>query len=190
MSSKKEVLRDAVLNYLFAHGISNFSLRPLATAIGTSPRMLMFYFKSKDGLIREVLAELHRRLQQSFSRIAHDQPNPRRERPLKLFWRWATNDENIASLRLLYEIQIVSASNPVAFGRYFAEFSETWEKMVRKAMQGARSRELITLTIAVFDGLMLEMIMTGDLRRLDKALNLFISLASQPSTRCARAVTN
>ena len=32
------------------------SLRPLATEIGSSPRVLLFLFGSKDGLVRALLA--------------------------------------------------------------------------------------------------------------------------------------
>jgi AcrR family transcriptional regulator len=36
-------------------------LRPLAKALGTSPRMLLYDFGSKEQLIDEVLAQVRRR---------------------------------------------------------------------------------------------------------------------------------
>jgi AcrR family transcriptional regulator len=38
----------------------------MAARLGTSPRILMFHFKSKEGLFQEVLQELHSRLRSSF----------------------------------------------------------------------------------------------------------------------------
>lgn len=61
MSSRKQELLDAALAYLLEHGVANASLRPLAEALGTSPRMLIFHFKSKEGLLRDVFEALNSR---------------------------------------------------------------------------------------------------------------------------------
>src|SRR5688572_9693564 len=52
---RKELLESAYA-YVRDHGIAELSLRPLAAAIGSSPRVLLFLFESKDGLIRALLA--------------------------------------------------------------------------------------------------------------------------------------
>jgi hypothetical protein len=57
--------RDGPL--LVAHGVTNASLRPMAARLGTSPRMLMFHFTSKEQLVREALERLHARLQSSLA---------------------------------------------------------------------------------------------------------------------------
>jgi AcrR family transcriptional regulator len=38
------------------HGLGEMSLRPLASAIDSSPRVLLYLFGSKDGLVRALLA--------------------------------------------------------------------------------------------------------------------------------------
>ena len=43
------------------HGLAGLSLRPLAAALGTSPRMLLYDFGTKERLIAEILAEARRR---------------------------------------------------------------------------------------------------------------------------------
>ena len=42
--------------YVLEHGLASVSLRPLAAAVGSSPRVLLFLFGSKDELVRELLA--------------------------------------------------------------------------------------------------------------------------------------
>ena len=37
------------------HGLANLSLRPLAKAVGSSPRLLLYYFGSKDELVVEII---------------------------------------------------------------------------------------------------------------------------------------
>ena len=54
-SFRQNELLEAAYRYVLQHGISRTSLRPLAAAIGSSTRVLMFLFGSKDGLIRALL---------------------------------------------------------------------------------------------------------------------------------------
>src|SRR6266540_3214372 len=55
-SPRHEELLEQAYQYALEHGLADLSLRPLATAIGSSPRVLLFLFGSKDGLIRALLA--------------------------------------------------------------------------------------------------------------------------------------
>ncbi len=55
-SARRAELLDAAYREVLAHGLADMSLRPLATAIGSSPRVLLFLFGSKDGLVRALLA--------------------------------------------------------------------------------------------------------------------------------------
>src|SRR5215216_5393943 len=56
MSQRREYLLEAAYRYVLEHGLTDLSLRPLAQAIGSSPRVLLFLFGSKDELIRALLA--------------------------------------------------------------------------------------------------------------------------------------
>jgi AcrR family transcriptional regulator len=51
-------LLDAVHGYLLKHGVSDLSLRPLAKAVGSSPRALLYHFGSKEAMIDRVLAHI------------------------------------------------------------------------------------------------------------------------------------
>ncbi len=55
-SARRDELLDRAYRYVTEHGLSAMSLRPLATEIGSSPRVLLFLFGSKDGLVRALLA--------------------------------------------------------------------------------------------------------------------------------------
>jgi AcrR family transcriptional regulator len=54
-SARREELLELAYRYVLEHGLSELSLRPLAAAIGSSPRVLLYLFGSKEGLIRAVL---------------------------------------------------------------------------------------------------------------------------------------
>ncbi|HZQ22288.1 MAG TPA: TetR/AcrR family transcriptional regulator [Terriglobales bacterium] len=177
MSTRKEELLNGAVSYLLENGLANVSLRPMAAQLGTSPRILMFHFKSKERLLQEVMQALQARLQSSFARVS------KRERkmtpPLKLFWAWATEKRNLPYLRLLYEAQIIATQNPKVYGLYLQKVSLDWQHVVLETLSPSlRSKDLATLCIAVFDGLFLEMIITGERSRLTNALDRFIALAS------------
>ena len=60
--SKSEATKQkhlqAIMAFVLKHGIADASLRPLAKAAGTSDRMLIYHFGSKDGRITELLIAL------------------------------------------------------------------------------------------------------------------------------------
>lgn len=54
-STPRDALLEKVLAYFTANGIGDTSLRGLAGAVGTSHRMLIYHFGSRDGLVAAVL---------------------------------------------------------------------------------------------------------------------------------------
>ncbi len=61
---KKELFLEKMAEHVLRHGLAGASLRPLAKAAGTSDRMLIYHFGSKDGLIAALLSFLAARLAQ------------------------------------------------------------------------------------------------------------------------------
>jgi AcrR family transcriptional regulator len=173
MPSRRAEWLDAVLRYLLQHGAASASLRPIAAELGTSARVLMFHFKSKEGLLQAVMRELEERLQERLRCLAQG-PRSKQVAPLKLFWQWAIRAENLPYLCLLYEMQIIAMQNPQRYGGYLKQASKRWRAQVLRLMsQALQSPSLATLCIAVFDGLFLEYLATRDRRRLTRALNEF-----------------
>ncbi|MGH3608742.1 MAG: TetR/AcrR family transcriptional regulator [Pseudonocardiaceae bacterium] len=55
-SPRRDQLLERAYAYVLNHGLAGMSLRPLAAAVGSSPRVLLFLFGSKDDLVRALLA--------------------------------------------------------------------------------------------------------------------------------------
>ena len=53
--SRREDLLDQVTDHVLEHGLIGLTLRPLAAAIGTSDRMLIYHFDNRDALVSEVV---------------------------------------------------------------------------------------------------------------------------------------
>jgi AcrR family transcriptional regulator len=176
MKLRKQELVEAAIGYLLQHGLADLSLRPMAAAAGTSARLLIYHFGSKERLLAEVLATLQGRLRDSFSKVLLACPPG--EAPIRMFWKAATSRQNFASWRLLYELQILAAQNPRSYARYLQRNSRDWIQLVHSVLPPAqRTAAVATLLVAVFDGLFLELMSTGDRRRTGDALDEFIRIA-------------
>jgi AcrR family transcriptional regulator len=179
MQTRKEVLTDELVAYLLEHGLSDLSLRPLADALGTSARLLIYHFESKEGLLTEVLDSMQTRLRMSLGGMI-ERRAAQSERPLKRFWDWAIADENYPYLKLLYELQILAVQNPAAYGQYLQRNASNWSELIAMALPEAeRTPAMVTLLGAVFDGLFLELMCTGDKKRTTQAVQQFIRLVDE-----------
>lgn len=53
--TRREALAEGACDYVLDRGLIGLSLRPLAAALGTSDRMLLYHFGTREALIAEVL---------------------------------------------------------------------------------------------------------------------------------------
>jgi AcrR family transcriptional regulator len=54
----KDSLLPLLMGHVLAHGLGQASLRPLAKAAGTSDRMLIYHFGSKEALVADLLTHI------------------------------------------------------------------------------------------------------------------------------------
>jgi AcrR family transcriptional regulator len=60
--SRRAALADEIASIVLAEGLDALALRGLAARLSTSGRMLLYYFGSKDALVRAALARISARL--------------------------------------------------------------------------------------------------------------------------------
>ena len=60
-SDPRQHLLDAAIEYVAANGLTDLSLRRLATELGTSHRMLSHHFGSKEGLWVAIIQQVEQR---------------------------------------------------------------------------------------------------------------------------------
>jgi AcrR family transcriptional regulator len=179
VSTRKAVLLESLIAYLVKRGIADVSLRPMAAAVGTSARLLIFHFGSKERLLLEVLDETQARLQRSLAQLLAE-PSVARTAPLRQFWDWALKDANLAQLRVMYQLHILAAQDHKTYGRYLKRNSLNWLELVQTVLKPSqRSSALASLIVAVFDGLFIEVVSTGDRRRASAAIDEFILMAGR-----------
>jgi AcrR family transcriptional regulator len=183
MNQIRKQYLDGALGYVQKNGLANLSLRPMAAELGTSARILLYHFKSKEGLVRAILGELNARSQSSFAALTAEVAPAHRGSALQRFWDWAIRPANLPYWRLHFELNILAIQNPAEYGRYRQDRAAQWQTLALKSLSESQRSEptaapVVTLAIAVFDGLMLELIGGADPQRLTLALDHFISLFS------------
>lgn len=162
--------REAVLaqaaDYVLERGLAGLSLRPLAKALGTSPRMLLYDFETKERLIHEILAEIRGREVAQLRADVHT---------LQDVWRWIAAPEREPFLRLFFEVYVG------ALGEEGVEpLVRDWLEFLRANWKPPVDEATATLMVAVVRGLLLDRLATGDRGRTDRALRRFVQL-TKPS---------
>ena len=181
MSEPRERLIEGCLAYFLEHGVASLSLRPLAEAVGTSARLLVYHFGSKQGLIAAVMDEVRARLQRSFEAGRAKAGREAGPGTLQAFWDWAVLPRNAKLLGLLFEVQVLAIKDPENYARYLEGTSKSWLEVIESALPPIKERRaLATLMVAVVDGLLLEVLSTHDRRRTGEAMALFTRLLAAP----------
>ncbi|MFD7309620.1 TetR/AcrR family transcriptional regulator [Promicromonospora sp. NPDC059942] len=187
-SARQVELLEAAYAYALANGLADLSLRPLATAIGSSPRVLMFLWGSKDGLIRALLRRAREDELAFLSRLDPADGGAPQDLAgaVELVWSWLAAAEHRPLLRLwaeAYARSLVEPGGPWAgFARttvddWLAVLSARQPAPERDAPDGAARR---TLALAVLRGALLDLLATDDEPRVTGAVTLQLSLLRAP----------
>ncbi|HTX26742.1 MAG TPA: TetR/AcrR family transcriptional regulator [Streptosporangiaceae bacterium] len=172
-SPRKQELLQAAYRYVLGNGLADMSLRPLAKEIGSSPRVLLFLFGSKEGLIRALLTRA-REDELRYLEAVRDRPGTR-EVGLEV-WSWLAAPSHRALLALWvegYARSLLGEPGPWAdFGRntvndWLQLLAEHQPADRRDTPQGQAER---TLLLAVLRGGLLDLLATGDTDRVTAAV--------------------
>lgn len=174
--------RDALLaraiGHFAEHGVGDTSLRALAEAIGTSHRMLIYHFGSRDGLLAAVVDTVEQGARETLARMveeARSDPDPT-EAGLR-FWYAVTEDA------LIYGPLFFELSSHAMLGLPHATglrdlLVTTWldalEAMwLTRGVPRERAREQGRLDLAVARGLLHDLLLTGERDQVDAAMRRY-----------------
>lgn len=175
-SARRTELLERAYAYALRRGLGELSLRPLAAAVGSSPRVLLYLFGSKDGLVRALLARARTDELALLGGVA-----PAGEQALDAVatrvWEWLAAAEHRPLLTLWVE----------AYGRSLVDPDGPWAGFARDtvqdwldvlaAAQPAAERDTPagiarrTLVLAVLRGALLDLLATGDVDRTTAAVH-------------------
>jgi AcrR family transcriptional regulator len=178
-TAREKLLRAAV-EYVAAHGISDLSLRQLAAALGTSHRMLVYHFGSKEGLLVAVVREVERQQRAALAELSTDPDLPPIEQGRRL-WRRLTDPALGPYERLFFEVYGQALQGRPHTTALLDGIVETWlgpltELNLRYGMPEHEARASARLGVAVARGLLLDLLATGDKQGVDEAMEFFVTM--------------
>ena len=183
MEDRRAKLLDEVADYILNNGLADLSLRPLATAIDTSPRMLLYFFGSKERLIAEALAHIRVREQIDFKRAVSKPRAPDRLESLLRDWRSSASPRREKYSRLFFEVYGLALQNPEQFPGFLERALGDWLPLFEQAfaaagVSSAPAKTLATLALGAVRGLHLDLLATGDRKRTEAAFQEMLRLFS------------
>ena len=192
-SPSRDRLLEATIAYVGEHGLGDLSLRTLATALGTSHRMLIYHFGSKAGLLRAVVGELERRQRETIAALMSE-PGMSVPELSRRMWTQLSDPALWPFEKLFFEVyaqalQGRAHAQPLLDAVLEPTFAPLRELHRRQGMSAARARAHARLGVAATRGLLLDLIATEDRAGVDQAMKLMIELYELDLERIREAGT-
>ena len=171
-------LLDAAIEHIAARGISDLSLRALARAIGTSHRMLIHHFGSREGLWVAVVRAVEERQRDALADLVLDPELPPAEL-MRAWWRHISDEVLWPNERLFFELYGQALQGRPGTTELLDGIIEAWLAPAAEALSHhgfPEPRATARLGIAVTRGLLLDLLATGDRAGVDAAMDVHIGL--------------
>jgi AcrR family transcriptional regulator len=154
---------EAATDHVVEHGLIGLSLRPLAAALGTSDRMLIYRFGNKDALVAEILRTSSERATSHLARLPRSTDARSAVRDL---WAAVSHPDVDGCHRLYVEAAALGLFGLEPYATVVRETNETWHAVVvehlRRAGLGESSAHRVAkLVDATFVGLRLDLPLDG-----------------------------
>jgi AcrR family transcriptional regulator len=168
----RQQLLEACTDHSLEHGLPD-RLGPLAAAAGTSPRMLIYHFGTRDKLLREILNQARERQVAVFTEMLRVRDGESYLVTLRRAWPQMSGPEGEPYLRMF------SRLHDTAGGELWPGFRRTattdWLAPLERGLRTIGRPELATVVLAVIRGLLMDLDATGDSARTDRAFDDFLA---------------
>ncbi|HEY1521953.1 MAG TPA: TetR/AcrR family transcriptional regulator [Solirubrobacteraceae bacterium] len=176
----RQRLLDGAIDYVGRHGLADISLRTLAAALGTSHRMLIHHFGSKQGLWVEIVRTVEARQRDVLSQIAPDPDQPVAD-AMWAWWKHISDPALWPNERLFFEIYGQALQGRPHTTQLLEGIVEDWldpatEINVSLGVPRQLARAHARLGVAVTRGLLLDLLATRDVAAVDAAMKAFIDV--------------
>lgn len=181
--AKRRDLLDRIRDYLLQNGLADLSLRPLARALGTSDRMLLYYFGTKERMVAEALAAYERRPLLRTRGLLNAVGSPTDPEGLRRFmeelWQKFSAPDVRATLPLYLEIMSAGVLHPDRYGPVMRDIITEWTDLLTSVLRDLgldqdRARTQATVLTDAFLGLLMAPLADGDWDRAGKAFQALL----------------
>jgi AcrR family transcriptional regulator len=177
---RRRQLLDGLIEAFAGGGIGDRSLRQIAEAVGTSHRMLLHHFGSRDELLLTIVDEVERR-QMSTLPDADTEP----AHAMAAMWADVSRPELRPFERLFFECYARGAQGEQPYARMLPGAVESWLAEVDAKTDSTADPALVRLGLAVTRGLLLDLVATDDNEGVDAAAAAFVQMLRPAQTNAA-----
>jgi AcrR family transcriptional regulator len=176
--ARERLLSDAV-DFIARTGVGELSLRRLAAGIGTSHRMLIYHFGSKEGLLVEVIRTVEDRQRSALAELERDPGNSMGD-TIRAMWHRLADPALWPYERLFFEMYGQALQGHPGTTPLLEGIVESWLDLnvalaARLGVPADAARAHARLGLAVLRGLLLDLLATGDRAGADAAIEAFIA---------------
>ena len=182
---RRTELLDDVVAYLAEHGIAGLSLRPMAKSLSVSVNALVHHFGTKDEIVVAALRRAVDVQEQVQARWTTRNPGLSQAELLRRWWRWINSSPaNLDLVRLGLEAAALDATATGLPGPVRADQIGLWrsnieQRLIAEGVQGDVAAVEASLVKAMFTGLVVDLLATGERRRLTRALEVGLARLDQ-----------
>jgi AcrR family transcriptional regulator len=171
----REQLLARVVDHLLERGLGDASLREIAAAIGSSHRMLIYHFGSRDGLLSAVVEEVERRQAERLQELSLS-GSP--DKVIMAMHRQLASPDLDPLERLFVELYGRALQGDQSARHLVDPGVRNWldtlsDLYQRFGFSRREARNEATLALATARGLLLDRLSTGDTKRVDAAARLY-----------------
>ncbi len=171
----RDRLLAAAVDHALSAGIADLSLRQLAAAIGTSHRMLIYHFGSREGLLVAVTRAVEERERQTLLGEGAEEVDPKEK------WRRLSSPDLWPQERLFFELYAYALRGRPGTEGFLAGIVESWvgpmaDALIEAGADRDTARADARLGVAVVRGLLLDLLATGERRAVDEAFERYLEL--------------
>ncbi|MER6162867.1 TetR/AcrR family transcriptional regulator [Streptomyces sp. NPDC001868] len=183
---RRPELLAAATEYVLEHGVSDLSLRPVAQALGVTHATLLRHFSSKDELILEVLDKIRTDLAEQLTSAPEYRGARSTAELVKAVWQRLCEPHEQRQFLLLFELVGRHGWKPEGDRDLVRPIIGGWvdiltDRLTQDGRPPEEASALATLLLAQVRGLQLDLLVSGDRERADRALDFSLRLLEHRS---------
>lgn len=176
----RQRLLDACTDVALERGLPD-RLAPLAEATGTSTRMLLYHFETKDALLVEVLVEARRRQRRDFEALLAPRSSEAYPVTLARAFSHMTRSPRRSYLEVFGRLR--EDAEQRLWPGFAREATTDWLAPLTQGMASIGRPELASVVLAVIRGLIMDLEATGEAERVDAAFAAFLTTFDTEMTK-------
>jgi AcrR family transcriptional regulator len=180
MPPARDDLLERTIGYVAANGMSDASLRELAAAVGTSHRMLLYHFDSREGLVAAIVESIEARQREALDELAVGATSPRDL--IERQWAQLSDPALRPFVVLFFEVLALALHRRPGTEGFLDRITDPWLDLAERLadqLDLATDRDELRLGVAVVRGLLIELLASGDHVAATASLHRYLDLWEQ-----------